>query len=123
MRNHITLIFLSVSTLVRAEERLSWFTTDRELKQSIFVPDNLPEGKEENRVMPWVFHDDVSSKVMALKCIMRGYNASNNPADYQDARWSYPGFSDSQVDTSDPAENGTEGAVPYMDNNDKHLIC
>ena len=41
-----------------AEERLSWFTTDPEMRSSIFVPDDLPEGKEENRVLPWVFHSD-----------------------------------------------------------------
>jgi len=41
-----------------AEERLSWFTKDQEMRSSIFVPDDLPEGKEENRVLPWVFHSD-----------------------------------------------------------------
>merc|ERR1712176_94094 len=50
---------------------------------------------------------------MELKCIMRGYNASNNPSNYKDARWSHPGFSASQVDTSTPAIPGNEGANPY----------
>ena len=44
---------------------------------------------------------------------MIGYNASNNPSDYQEARWSYPGFSDSQVNTSAAPENGTEQGVQY----------
>ena len=95
-----------------AEERLSWFTTDPEMKRSIFVPDNLSEGKEENRVLPWVFHDD-ENKQMELKCIMRGYNVSNNPSDYKEARWSHPGFSDSQVDTSVPADIEEENGDPY----------
>ena len=43
-----------------------------------------------------------------LQCI-----ASNNPSDYQEARWSYPGFSDSQVNTSAAPENGTEQGVQY----------
>ena len=106
-------IYLSLITFIRAEERLSWFTSDRELKKSIFVPDNLPEGKEENRVLPWVFHDDDGNKEMQLKCMMRGYNASNNPSDYQNARWSHPGFDDSQVDKSAPAVKGEENGVPY----------
>ena len=93
---------MSLITLIRAEERLSWFTTDPEMKRSIFLTDNLSEGKEENRILPWVFHDEETEKVLELECIMRGYNASNNPSDYQDARWSYPGFDDSQVDTSAP---------------------
>ena len=50
---------------------------------------------------------------MELKCIMRGYNASNNPSNYQDARWSHPGLSASQVDTSAPPIPGNEGANPY----------
>lgn len=104
---------LSLSAFTRAEERLSWFTTDRETRRSIFVPDNLPEGKEENRVLPWVFHNNEDSKLMQLKCIMRGYNASNNPSDYKDARWSHPRFSDSQVNTSAPAETGNDQGVPY----------
>jgi len=45
--------------------------------------------------------------------MMRGYNASNNPSDYQEARWSHPGFDDSQVDTSAPAEEGEEDGEPY----------
>jgi len=44
---------------------------------------------------------------------MRGYNASNNPGDYQEARWRHPGFDDSQVDTSAPAEEGEEEGEPY----------
>ena len=104
---------LSLSAFTSAEERLSWFTTDPEIKKSIFVPKNLPEGKEENRVLPWVFHSDEDKKLIQLKCIMRGYNASNNPSDYKDARWSHPGFSDNQVDTSAPADNGTDEGVPY----------
>ncbi len=104
---------LSLSAFTSAEERLSWFTEDPDIKRSIFVPDNLPEGKEENRVLPWVFHSDEDKKLIQLKCIMRGYNASNNPSDYKDARWSHPGFSDNQVDTSTPAENGTDQGVPY----------
>ena len=91
---------------------LSWFTRDREMRSRIFVPDNLSEGKEENRVMPWVFHDNEKYK-MKLNCIMRGYNVSNNPIDYRDARWSHPGFSARQVDTSAPGVKGSEGAVPY----------
>jgi len=97
----------------RAEERLSWFTTDPEIRRSIFVPDNLAEGKEENRVLPWVFHSEDETKLMQLKCIMRGYNASNNPSDYQEARWSHPGFDDSQVDTSAEAVKGEEKGEPY----------
>ena len=45
--------------------------------------------------------------------MMRGYNASNNPSDYQEARWSHPGFDDSQVDTSAPPVKGTENGVSY----------
>ena len=71
----ICIISLSLSTFITAEERLSWFTTDPEIKKNIFVPDNLSEGKEENRVLPWVFHDNETSKLLQLKCIMRGYNA------------------------------------------------
>ena len=104
---------MSLITLIRAEERLSWFTTDPEMKRSIFVPDNLSEGKEENRILPWVFHDEEMEKVMELKCIMRGYNASNNPSDYQDARWSHPGFDDSQVDTSAPPVKDEENGKPF----------
>ena len=115
MRIQIYVLHLiSLSDLINAEERLSWFTTDPEIKKSIFVPDNLSEGKEENRVLPWVFHDD-ENKIMELKCIMRGYNASNNPNDYQDARWSYPGFSDSQIDTSAPPDKDKDddNGEPY----------
>ena len=78
--------------VVKAEERLSWFTTDPELRTSIFVPDDLPEGKEENRVLPWVFLSDDETKMMQIKCMMRGFNDSNNPSDYKEARWSHPGF-------------------------------
>ena len=98
---------------VQAEERLSWFTKDIEVKKSIFVPDNLPEGKEENRVLPWIFHSDDDRKIIELKCIMRGYNASNNPSDYKEARWSHPGFDVSQVNVNAPVEMGKEGGVPY----------
>merc|ERR1712110_333587 len=87
-------------------------TNDEDLKRSIFVPDNLSEGKEENRIPPWVFHDQ-KNKLMELKCIMRGYNASNNPSDYQDARWSHPGFDNSQVDTSAPPIKDEENGEPY----------
>ena len=104
---------LSLSASISAEERLSWFTTDPEIKKRIFVPDNLSEGKEENRVLPWVFHDIEERKILQLKCIMRGYNVSNNPSDYKDARWSYPGFSDSQVNISSLADKGEENGVPY----------
>ena len=94
--------FLILLNAAMAEERLSWFARDQEMRSSIFVPDDLPEGKEENRVLPWVFHSDWQNdkKLMEIKCMMRGYNASNNPSDYQEARWSHPGFDDSQVDTS-----------------------
>ena len=104
---------MSLITFIKAEERLSWFTTDPEIKRSIFVPDNLSEGKEENRILPWVFHNDEKEKVMELKCIMRGYNVSNNPSDYQDARWSHPGFEDHQVDRSTPAVKFQENGEPY----------
>mgnify|MGYP001349844379 CR=1 FL=1 len=106
----LLLLFVVVA---RAEERLSWFTTDPEIRRSIFVPDNLAEGKEENRILPWVFHSDDETKLMQIKCIMRGYNASNKPSDYQEARWSHPGFDDSQVNTSAPAVKGEEEGVPY----------
>ena len=113
MRKQILFLrLISLSDLINAEERLSWFTTDPEIKKSIFVPENLPEGKEENRVFPWVFHDN-EKKLMELKCIMRGYNASNNPSDYKDAKWSYPGFHDSQVDKSVPAVKKEENGEPY----------
>ena len=107
------LIFLSISVFINAEERLSWFTRDLEIKKRIYVPDNLSEGKEENRVLPWVFHDNDEPKIMQLNCIMRGYNVSNNPSDYKDARWSHPGFSDDQVSISSLAVKGCESGVPY----------
>jgi len=113
MRNHVYLIWFSLGGFISAEERLSWFTKDPQIKKRIFVPDNLSEGKEENRVLPWVFHDNDERYTMELKCIMRGYNASNNPSNYKEARWSHPGFSASQVDTSAQPINGTEGANPY----------
>jgi len=91
---------------------LSWFSKDEEMRKSIFVPKDLPEGKEENRALPWVFHDE-EPKNMELKCMMRGFNDSNNPSDYKEARWSHPGFDESQVVTSAPAENGTDVGVPY----------
>ena len=112
MRKQQYLICFVLCGSISAEERLSWFTKDPKIKKSIFVPDNLPEGKEENRVLPLVFHDNKEYKI-ELKCFMRGYNASNNPNDYKDARWSYPGFDDSQVDTSAQADEGYDGAVPY----------
>ena len=89
------------------------FTTDPEIKKRLFVPDNLTEGKEENRVLPWVFHDNDESKILQLKCIMIGYNVSNNPIDYKDARWSYPGFSDSQVNIISQGYKGEENGVSY----------
>ena len=109
----ISQLLLVFIVIARAEERLSWFTSDPELRRSIFVPDDLPEGKEENRVLPWVFHNDDETKMMQMKCIMRGFNDTNNPSDYKEARWSYPGFIDSQVNTSAPAEKGEEAGVPY----------
>jgi len=111
--SYLILIALALIKLIYAEERLSWFTTDSMLKKSIFVPDNLSEGKEENRVLPWVFHNDKEYKIMKLNCIMRGYNVTNNPVDYINARWSYPGFKASQVDISEPIKTGYENGVPY----------
>ena len=105
---YLILILCSVCGFISAEERLSWFTKDPQIKKSTFVPDNLSEGKEENRVLPWVFHDNETSKLLQLKCIMRGYNATNNPSDYKDARWSHPGFSDSQVDTNTEPKKGKD---------------
>ena len=113
MEKYIIFIFWLLIIFIRAEERLSWSTSDIELRKSIFVPDNLPEGKEENRVLPWVFHDDKVKKEMKLKCMMRGYNASNNPIEYKDARWSHPGFDINQVNTSAKADKGEENGVPY----------
>ena len=54
---YMLLLVLTSSMLFNAEERLSWFTTDLILRKCIFVPDNLSEGKEENRILPWVFHN------------------------------------------------------------------
>ena len=109
----ITQVLLLCVIIAKAEERLSWFTSDPELRRSIFVPDDLPEGKEENRVLPWVFHSEDETKMMQIKCMMRGFNDSNNPSDYKEARWSHPGFDDTQVDTSVPAKKGNESGVPY----------
>ena len=111
--SYLILIALALIKLIYAEERLSWFTTDSMLKKSIFVPDNLSEGKEENRVLPWVFHNDKEYKIMKLNCIMRGYNVTNNPSDYINARWSYPGFNVSQVNISQPIQTGHENGIPY----------
>ena len=113
LRNTTTTVLLLFIIVAKGEERLSWFTKDPDLRRSLFVPDNLPEGKEENRVLPWIFHNAKETKLMKIKCMMRGFNASNNPSDYQDARWSHPGFDDSQVDTSAPVEMGDEVGVPY----------
>ena len=113
MNNLLCLICFSLTGFIRSEERLSWFSQDPKIKQRIFVPENLSEGKEENRVMPWVFHDNDDYYKMELKCIMRGYNASNNPSDYKDARWSHPGFSDSQVNTREKNETGVEDGVKF----------
>ena len=107
------LVLFSIIASAKAEERLSWFTNDKEIRKSIFVPDNLSEGKEENRVLPLVFNNDRDKKIIELKCIMRGYNTSNNPSDYKDARWSYPGFDDRKVNVSAPPQNGTEEDVAY----------
>ena len=107
------LFLLSAISSIKAEESLSWFTKDAEIRKSMFVPDNLSEGKEETRLLPWVFFDDDKTKMMQLKCIMRGYNASNNPSDYQDARWSHPGFDQSQVDTSAPPIKSVENGESY----------
>ena len=74
------IILYSSTIIIKAEERLSWFTTDEDIKKNINVPDNLSEGKEENRALPWVFHDMEEKKIMELKCIMRGFNDSNNPS-------------------------------------------
>ena len=109
----ITQIILVWINVAKAEERLSWSTTDQELRKSIFVPDDLPEGKEENRVLPWVFHFEDETKMMQIKCMMRGFNDSNNSEDHKEVRWSHPGFNESQVDTSAEAENGEEDGVPY----------
>ena len=113
MRNQLYLLFLPIISFINTEERLFWLTKDLEIKTKISVPNNLPEGKEENRVLPWVFHDNEESKIMKLNCIMRGYNASNNPINYKEARWSYPGFWPGQVDTRAEPKSGYDGAVPY----------
>ena len=108
------LVLLIAISVISAEERLSWFTShDPDMKQRSFVPDNLSEGKEENRLLPWVYHDNEKTKTLTLKCIMRGYNATNNPIDYKDARWSYQGFDKSQVNTNIPADNGTDNGEQY----------
>ena len=107
------LILCSSTIIIKAEERLSWFTKDGDMRKSIFVPESLSEGKEENRVMPWVFHDMEEKKIMELKCIMRGFNDSNNPSDYKAARWSHPGFDASQVDTNTPPKKGQENGEEY----------
>ena len=39
------------------------------------MPYDLPEGKEENRVLPWVFHEANDTKLMQIRCMMRGFNA------------------------------------------------
>jgi len=109
----ITLLLLISTSALKAEERLSWFTKDAEIRKSIFVPENLPEGKEESRTLPWVFHDEEQTKVIKLNCMMRGYNVTNNPIDYKDARWSHPGFDDSQVNTAFNRKEGNESGVPY----------
>lgn len=108
-----TQIILLLINGAKAEERLSWSTTDQELRRSIFVPDDLPEGKEENRVLPWVVHSEDQTKMMQIKCMMRGFNDSNNSGEYKEASWSHPGFNDSQVDTNSTAEKGEEDGVPY----------
>ena len=109
----IIIILYSTTIIIKAEERLSWFTTDEDIKKNINVPDNLSEGKEENRALPWVFHDMEEKKIMELKCIMRGFNDSNNPSDYKEARWSHPGFDASQVDTNTPPIKGEENGEKY----------
>jgi len=107
------LILYSSTIIINAEERLSWFTTDGDMRKFISVPDSLSEGKEENRAMPWVFHDMEEKKIMELKCMMRGFNDSNNPSDYKEARWSHPGFDASQVDTNTPPKKGKENGEEY----------
>lgn len=125
MRKKISVIvFLLVIGVSRvnalwAEERLSWTwnldwnTKDLEFKRSVFTPYNLPKGKEANRILPWVFHDDGETKLMELRCLMTGYNASNNPSDNKNARWSHYGFDDSQIDTTTPPEIGDDYGDPY----------
>ena len=114
LQRNSVMVFLFLFVIVaKSEERLSWTTKDQDIRRSLFVPYNLPEGKEENRVLPWVFHEANDTKLMQIRCMMRGFNASNNTRDYMDARWSHPGFDDSQVDTSAPVEMGEEDGVPY----------
>ena len=50
---------------------------------------------------------------MELNCIMSDYNVTTTPLEYRNARWSYPGFSDSQVNTSFPREEGQENGTFY----------
>ena len=116
MRKKIFVIAtLSVIGFIKVEalwnkERLSWIVEDSNISRSMFTPYNLSKGKEVNRNLPWIFHDAEEKKVMELKCLMTGYNASL--IDYKRARWSYPGFDDSQVDTSCPAEIGNDYGEP-----------
>merc|ERR1712025_190231 len=44
---------------------------------------------------------------------MRGFNDSNNPSDYKEARWSHPGSDASQVDTNTPPIKGEENGEKY----------
>ena len=125
MRKKISVIvFFLVIGVIRvetlwAEERLSWTwnldwnTKDLEFKRSVFTPYNLPKGQEANRILPWVFHDDGDTKLMELRCLMTGYNPSDNPSDYKNARWSHSGFDDSQIDTTTPPEIGDDYGEPY----------
>ena len=113
LRNTQVLLLIVIVGVVNFEERLSWVIEDPEIRRSIFVPDDLPEGEEETRVLPLVFHSIYETKVMQIKCRMRGYNASNNPWYYQDALWIHPKFDESQVDTYADAEHGNEDGVPY----------
>lgn len=113
LRNSVIVFLFLFVIVVKSEERLSWITKDPEIRRHMSVPDDLPEGKEDNIVLPWVFHSANDTKVMQIKCMMRGFNASNNPSDYKEARWSHPGFDDSQVDTSAPVDMGEEDGVPY----------
>ena len=92
--------------LGKDERQLSWFIEDPEIFESMFIPDNITEGEKENRVLPWVFHNDQDFKMMQLECIMRGYSNDN-------VSWSHPGFNDSQVDTSTPVVIGDDQGVPY----------
>ena len=85
---------LSVISFIRieafgAEERLSWIAEDPEIWMRMFTPYNLTKGNKSNKILPWVFHDNEETKVIELKCLKIGYNASNNPNDDEIARWSY----------------------------------